>query len=104
MGGNMCLADLVGDLDIADTYPKYMRTTWAAIDHELQDVLKKRLEYANPNVILITTLFDQYTSNMLHALREEPFGIGKQIESINIDKDFTSITVKFKGPIQWTIR
>lgn len=100
----MCLADLVGDIDIAETYPKFIRTTYSELDLEAKALLKKRLEFANPNVILITMQFDQYTSKMLRTLASQQFGIGKQIDFIRSAKDFSTITVKFKGPIQWTIQ
>jgi hypothetical protein len=87
-----------------DSHPKFFRTSWDAINKELQSLLKKQFEYADPNTVLINLKFDQYTSNMLHALSDKPFGIGEQIESINVDKDFSSIKVKFKGPAPWITR
>lgn len=99
----MCLADLVGNIDIAETYPKYIRTTYSELDVEAHVLLKKWLKCASPNTILITTKFDQYTSKMFNELMYKKFGIGKQIEFVRSAKDFSTITIKFKGPIQWTI-
>ena len=98
----MSLVDLVAELDIAESYPKFIRTTFGELDLEAKVLLKTRLEFANPNVILITMKFDQYTSKMFNELMYKKFGIGKQIDFVRSAKDFSTITVKFKGPIQWT--
>lgn len=89
---------LAEDLDIAESYPRYMNISYAEANDYAIKHLSKKLKGCPMAVVLVSVDYDQGLLNCLRGIKEQRLGLGVHITSINVPKTLDRIAIKFDRP------
>lgn len=95
------IRDAVGELDIADTYPRHLNLSHDEANSYVLRVLRDKLRCMPAATKLVRLGYDQSTLSCIRQLTHINYGVGQSIESIATAEDFSSYLLRFLKPIQW---